>query len=69
MAGLGYACLLLALLARIGRLAGRDLQRVGLSATVGNEGELLDWLSSGSGRPRRVIRPPAVAEAEPEDDE
>ena len=28
---------LLALLQRIGRLAGRDLQRVGLSATVGNE--------------------------------
>ena len=57
---------LLALLQRIGRLAGRDLQRVGLSATVGNEGELLDWLSSGSDRPRRVIRPPAVAEEPPE---
>jgi ATP-dependent helicase Lhr and Lhr-like helicase len=33
---------------------------------VGNEGELLDWLSSGSDRPRRVIRPPAVAEEPPE---
>jgi ATP-dependent Lhr-like helicase len=31
---------LLALLQRIGRLAGRDLQRIGLSATVGNEAEL-----------------------------
>jgi ATP-dependent Lhr-like helicase len=28
---------LLALLQRIGRLAGRDVQRIGLSATVGNE--------------------------------
>ena len=57
---------LLALLERIGRLAGRDLQRVGLSATVGNEGELLGWLSAGSARPGRVIRPPAVDEGPPE---
>ena len=49
---------LLALLQRIGRLAGRDLQRIGLSATVGNEDDLLAWLSAGSDRPRRVIRPP-----------
>ena len=33
---------------RIGRLAGRDLQRIGLSATVGNEEDLLAWLSAGS---------------------
>ena len=39
---------LLALLQRIGRLAGRDLQRIGLSATVGNQEELLAWLSAGS---------------------
>jgi ATP-dependent helicase Lhr and Lhr-like helicase len=57
---------LLALLQRISRLAGRDLQRVGLSATVGNGVELLDWLSSGSERPRRVIGPPTVAEEPPE---
>lgn len=57
---------LLALLQRIGRLAGRDLQRLGLSATVGNEAELLQWLAAGSARPRRVIRPPAEPEREPE---
>src|SRR4051794_25878754 len=57
---------LLALLQRIGRLAGRDLQRIGLSATVGNEEDLLDWLSAGSPRPRRVIRPPAVPEPTPD---
>ena len=57
---------LLALLQRIGRLAGRDLQRIGLSATVGNPDELLAWLSAGSDRPRRVIRPPAVPEPPPE---
>ncbi len=57
---------LLALLQRIGRLAGRDLQRLGLSATVGNEAELLEWLSAGSDRPRRVIRPPATPDPAPE---
>src|SRR5262249_34081754 len=57
---------LLALLQRIGRLAGRDLQRIGLSATVGNEEDLLAWLAAGSPRPRRVIRPPAGAEPPPE---
>jgi Lhr-like helicase len=35
---------LLAVLARVERLAGRELQRVGLSATIGNPGELLGWL-------------------------
>ena len=53
--------------ARIQRLAGRDIQRIGLSATVGNPEEMLDWLSSGStrqqaGHPARTDRP----EAEPE---
>lgn len=57
---------LLALLERIGRLAGRDLQRVGLSATVGNEEDLLAWLAAGSTRPRRVIRPPAAAGPPPD---
>ncbi|WP_328223965.1 DEAD/DEAH box helicase [Streptomyces sp. NBC_00310] len=50
---------LLAVLERLGRVANRPLQRVGLSATVGNPAELLDWLQgSGHGRrPGRVIAP------------
>lgn len=40
---------LLSLLARIERLAGRPLQRIGLSATVGNPDDLLAWLSHGRG--------------------
>ena len=35
------------LLARLERLTGRRIQRIGLSATVGNPDELLNWLSSG----------------------
>lgn len=56
---------LLALVQRISRLAGRDLLRIGLSATVGNAPELLEWLSAGSDRPRRLIQPPSVPEPEP----
>jgi ATP-dependent Lhr-like helicase len=48
---------LLAVLQRVRRLAGRDIQRLGLSATVGNPQDLLRWLSAGSGRPGRVISP------------
>jgi ATP-dependent Lhr-like helicase len=40
---------LLSVLARVERLTGRPLQRVGLSATVGNPDELLAWLSRGRG--------------------
>ena len=43
---------LLSVLSRIGRLAGRDIQRVGLSATIGNPAEMLRWLSGGSERGR-----------------
>lgn len=52
---------LLAVLERLGRVAERPLQRVGLSATVGNPEELLSWLQ-GSGRDRRpatVVAPEA----------
>jgi ATP-dependent Lhr-like helicase len=48
---------LLSVFSRIGRLAGRDLQRIGLSATVGNPAEMLSWLSSGSERPQEVVWP------------
>jgi ATP-dependent helicase Lhr and Lhr-like helicase len=40
---------LLALTERLARLTGRRLQRLGLSATVGNPGALLDWLTLGRG--------------------
>ncbi|MBN4054938.1 DEAD/DEAH box helicase [Acidimicrobium ferrooxidans] len=48
---------LLALLQRITRIAGRDIQRIGLSATVGNPEQLAGWISSGSERPQKVVDP------------
>ncbi|HEX5543371.1 MAG TPA: DEAD/DEAH box helicase [Micromonospora sp.] len=53
---------LIAVLERLTRIGGRPLQRVGLSATVGNPQHLLTWLQgSGAGhRPARVVAPEAV---------
>ncbi|WP_367130622.1 DEAD/DEAH box helicase [Saccharothrix sp. HUAS TT1] len=50
---------LLAVLERLSRVVGRRIQRVGLSATVGNPHDLLDWLqgSSRGAHPARVIAP------------
>ncbi|MET8828857.1 DEAD/DEAH box helicase [Streptomyces sp. NPDC004610] len=44
---------LLAVLERLQKVTQRPVQRVGLSATVGNPHELLDWLQ-GSGRGKRT---------------
>ena len=46
---------LLAILARLDALAGREIQRVGLTATVGNPDWLLDWLVCGGVREREVV--------------
>jgi len=57
---------LLSVFSRIQRLAGRDLQRIGLSATVGNPEEMLEWLSFGSKRKRDVVCPPPSTRQSPE---
>jgi ATP-dependent helicase Lhr and Lhr-like helicase len=57
---------LLAVLARIAHLAGRDIQRIGLSATIGNPQQLIDWLCAESKSPRRVINPPSPDDIEPD---
>jgi ATP-dependent Lhr-like helicase len=59
---------LLAVLERLTELAGHPIQRVGLSATVGNAPELLTWLQ-GTGAGRRagsVVAPPASGAVTPE---
>ncbi|TAJ45318.1 DEAD/DEAH box helicase [Methanofollis fontis] len=44
---------------RLDMIATRPLRRIGLSATIGNPGEVLDWLS-GPGRKRRLVAVPPV---------
>ena len=47
-----------AVLSRLEALAGRRLQRIGMSATVGNPEALLSWLQGGrSDRPGQVLSP------------
>jgi len=52
---------LLAVLQRISRLTGRELQRLGLSATVGNPHQLLQWLTCYGENASRVVRPEKAA--------
>jgi ATP-dependent Lhr-like helicase len=54
---------LLAVLERLERVTGRRIQRVGLSATVGNPEQLLTWLQgAGAGkRTGHVVAPPLTA--------
>lgn len=55
---------LLAVLARLDRIAGRETQRVGLTATVGNPDWLLDWLVCGGTAEREVVSVPAAGDAD-----
>jgi ATP-dependent Lhr-like helicase len=57
---------LLAVLERLAHLTGRELQRIGLSATVGNPNGLLQWLTSTSQGAAVVVNPPAQSPAAPD---
>jgi ATP-dependent helicase Lhr and Lhr-like helicase len=49
---------LLAVAERVQRIADRPLQRIGLSATVGNPQEMVEWLSRTCPGDRVVVSPP-----------
>jgi ATP-dependent Lhr-like helicase len=48
---------LLAVLERVQRIVGRPIQRIGLSATVGNPEHMLRWLTAGKGDGELVAAP------------
>ena len=58
VAGTDRGAHLMSVLERIRRLSRHDVQRVGLSATVGNPEEILRWLQGTSQRPGVVVDPP-----------
>ena len=57
LAGTDRGAHLLSVIERLARLVDRDVQRVGLSATVGNPTEILRWLQGTSTRAGRVVSP------------
>lgn len=58
IAGQDRGAHLMSVLERIARLSRHDIQRVGLSATVGNPEAILKWLQGTSQRSGTVIDPP-----------
>lgn len=59
LAGSDRGAHLMSVLERLARISQHDVQRVGLSATVGNPETILRWLQGTSNRAGRVVDPPA----------
>ena len=58
IAGSDRGAHLMSVLERIARVSRHDIQRVGLSATVGNPEAILQWLQGSSKRSAQVVDPP-----------
>jgi ATP-dependent helicase Lhr and Lhr-like helicase len=60
LAGCDRGAHLMSVLERLVRATNRDVQRIGLSATVGNPDRILQWLQGTSKRPSCIIDPPPM---------
>ncbi|MBF0234082.1 MAG: DEAD/DEAH box helicase [Desulfamplus sp.] len=49
---------LISVLERIRAYCGNDFQRIGLSATVGNPDQILEWIQGSSKNPQELVDPP-----------
>lgn len=58
LAGSDRGAHLISVIERLAQLTRHDVQRVGLSATVGNPQEILTWLKGSSRREGKVVDPP-----------
>lgn len=58
MAGTDRGAHLMSVIERLAALSQYDVQRAGLSATVGNPADILTWLQGSSARPGVVVDPP-----------
>lgn len=59
LAGTDRGAHLLSVIERLAQVTRHDVQRVGLSATVGNPDAILAWLRGSSARDGQVVDPPA----------
>ena len=58
LAGTDRGAHLMSVIERLARLSKHDLQRIGLSATVGNPDAILEWLKGTSVRAGTIVDPP-----------
>jgi ATP-dependent helicase Lhr and Lhr-like helicase len=61
IAGTDRGAHLISVIERLAKFSSQDIQRIGLSATVGNPADILTWLQGTSKRPSCVVDPPKVA--------
>ncbi|MFU8803924.1 MAG: DEAD/DEAH box helicase, partial [Bradymonadaceae bacterium] len=61
LAGSDRGAHLMSMIERLNEVSRHDVQRVGLSATVGNPQEILRWLTGSSKRAGEVVDPPKAA--------
>lgn len=60
LAGTDRGAHLLSVVERLDEISRHDVQRVGLSATIGNPDEILRWVSGSSDREGTVVNPPSA---------